>query len=115
MILDGFESVEHIKTEYNITYNDLQGYNILVATFNPGNYNGSSVVIMEKEGKLYIVDVGYCDHYYLHRLDGSWKPYETTLEILMKTAAIKKATGGYSTFVSAVEMLVGMIPPELVK
>lgn len=86
MIIDGFEDIEDLKKEYEITDEQLQGYEILFACYETGCYDGSSIVLLKKDDKLYIIDAGHCSCY---GLEGQWYPVETTKELLIREANAK--------------------------
>lgn len=72
--------LESLKCDFNITFKELEGINILLASYDFSyEYGGEAFVLFEKDGKLYEVNASY-DIYY--GLEGQWEPEETTIEAL---------------------------------
>ena len=58
---------------------ELEGCNILLASYSTESYEGYAFVLYEKDGTLYEVNGSHCSCY---GLDGQWEPEETSLEAL---------------------------------
>lgn len=74
-----FKSVEDITSNYTVPAGELNGATIHLAWYGYGDYCGSSLVIYEKNGKLYEVNGSHCSCY---GLEDQWRPEETTWEAL---------------------------------
>lgn len=84
--LDLMKYLNEFKTRKDIASNyqgsaaeDLRGATIHLAWYGYGSYCGSSLVIYEKDGKLFEVNGSHCS---CHGLEGQWQPAETTWEAL---------------------------------
>lgn len=75
MYLTNFEKTEDIITEYQAPKDALDGAKIHLAWYGYGSYCGDSLVIFEKDGKLYEVNGSHCS---CHGLEGQWQPEETS-------------------------------------
>ena len=62
--------------DFEITEGDLEGVEILLASYTYENYSGDAFVLFRKGGKLYEVNGGHCSCY---GLEGQWDPEETTV------------------------------------
>jgi hypothetical protein len=87
--------LEGLKYDFMISDADLQGVNILLASYTYEDYSGYAFVLFEKNGKLYEVNGSHCSCYGLETEDIShgetqWQPEETT-----KEALIHRLTEGY--------------------
>lgn len=87
MILDGFDDLNDLKKQYEITDEQLEGYEILFACYEQGGYEGSSIVILKKENKLFLNEASHCSCY---GLEGQWDPIETCKEVLVKEIDSKR-------------------------
>jgi hypothetical protein len=72
--------LEGMKSDFGISDADLQGVNILLASYTYRDYEGDAFVLFEKGGQLYEVNGGHCSCY---GLEGQWEPEETTKESLL--------------------------------
>lgn len=79
MYIDGFTEREDIAREFQIDADQLEGCQILFACYKTGNYEGSALVIYEKDGKLYEVHGSHCSCY---GLENQWEPEETSFEAI---------------------------------
>ena len=77
---DGFENVDGMMKDFDITSEELEGVEILYACYNGGGYDGEAHVIFRKDGKLYEVNGSHCSCY---GLEGQWKPEETSAEAML--------------------------------
>lgn len=75
MYLTNFEKTEDIIYEYGAPEDALTGAIIHLAWYGYGSYCGDSLVIFEKDGKLYEVNGSHCS---CHGLEGQWQPEETS-------------------------------------
>lgn len=73
-------SLQQLMDDFAIKEEDLEGVNILVASYTYECYSGSAFVIFEKDGKLYEVNGGHCSCY---GLEHQWQPEETSVDELI--------------------------------
>jgi len=71
--------LEGLKKDFEINDTDLEGVNIVLASYGNEGYDGSAEVLFEKDDKLYMVGGGHCSCY---GLEGQWEPQETTWETI---------------------------------
>lgn len=83
-----FKSVDDIIYQYQAPADALNGATIYLAWYGYGDYEGSSLVVFEKDGKLYEVNGSHCSCY---GLDGQWEPEETSWAAL----ATRQISGYY--------------------
>lgn len=99
MFYEDFESIEHLKKEFDITDEDLKEVEILFAVYRVCCYEGQSIVLFKKEDKFYIVDAAHCS---CHGLEGQWSPTETN-EKALKMEIDAKSNYHYEEFESFIE------------
>lgn len=58
---------------------ELQGIQVLLASYREANYGGDAFVFFRKDGKLFEVNGSHCSWY---GLEGQWWPEETSVEAL---------------------------------
>lgn len=71
--------IEHIKSDFEITDDELEGVEILLAFYTYEDYSGDAFVLFRKNGKLFEVNAGHCSCY---GLEHQWEPEETIIESL---------------------------------
>jgi hypothetical protein len=76
---DYTDSLEQLKYDFEITDEDLEGINIILADYTYEYYSGNAFVLFEKDGKLYEVNGSHCSCY---GLEGQWTYEEVLLEEL---------------------------------
>lgn len=81
LYLNDFSSVHDVVSNYEISYEELNGVNIILADYAQEGYEGSSFVLFEQAGKLYEVNGSHCSCF---GLEGQWEPQEVLLEELIK-------------------------------
>lgn len=69
MLLDGFDSVEDIQKQYEISDKEIEGVEILCAYYHSEWYEGESAVLFKKNNEYHLVEAGHCSCY---GLEGSW-------------------------------------------
>ena len=79
MYLECFADLEDMARSFEIDPSQLEGCRILFASYVAGGYEGSALVIYEREGKLYEVNGSHCSCY---GLENQWEPEETSMEAL---------------------------------
>lgn len=99
MFHEDFESIEHLKKQYEITDQDLEGVEILYAVYRIGSYDGQSIVLLKKNDKLFIIDASHCSCY---GLETQWCPIETC-EGALKKEIEAKSSYRYEEFDSFIE------------
>ena len=74
---DSFENCSDIMNEFKVSKaQQISGRQIIFAAYGTEEeYEGEALVIFEKNGKLYEVNGSHCS---CMRLEGQWKPEETT-------------------------------------
>lgn len=77
--------------DFGITEEQLQGVEILLASYSYEDYSGSAFVLFRKDGKLFEVNGSHCSCYGLSERDymgnsteSQWDPEETSKEALLK-------------------------------
>lgn len=61
--LHGFSNVQDILDQYELDKSALDGVTIICAYYENEDYDGSSAVLYEKDGKIYLVEAGHCSCY----------------------------------------------------
>ena len=117
MFIEVFKSVDDIVKEYGGTrwgadadetperdaiQAQLKDATIHLAWYGYGSYCGESLVIYEKDGRLYEVNASHCSCY---GLKGQWKPEETSWAALAKRK-IYDGCDGSTTAQSTLQSLV---------
>jgi hypothetical protein len=101
--LTNFKSIEDVIENYQAPADALEGATVYLAWYGYGSYDGSSLVIFEKDGKLYEVNGSHCSCY---GLETQWKPEETTWEALGMRKLDDDYTSGSSDAQKALTILV---------
>lgn len=84
VFVEGWSNVSEMCNDFQISEQELEGCEIIVAAYEQGGYEGSAYVLFEKNGQLYQVSAGHCSCY---GLEGSWSPEETSKEAIAHIAA----------------------------
>lgn len=79
MYLGNITDKEDIAREFQISTSELDGCKIIFAAYTCESYEGSALVIFQKDGKLFEVNGSHCSCY---GLEDQWSPEETSLEAL---------------------------------
>lgn len=103
-----WSSVEDMKRDFwpgysrNDTYrNELDGVEIIAASYNTGNYEGDCKVLYRQDGKLYEIDFSHCSCY---GLEGAWcHSVETTPETLAMQILSKYSSHDHGQYHKTVE------------
>lgn len=66
--------------DYNKNLDFLEGFEVLLASYENECYEGTAYVLLRKDGKLYEVHASHCSCY---GLEGQWSPEETTPESII--------------------------------
>ncbi len=74
-----WKSLDDVARDFHIPRETFEGAEVLFALYNSGGYDGSAVVILRRNGKLYRVDGGHCSCY---GLEDQWQEDETSVEAL---------------------------------
>lgn len=90
--LTNFKNKKDIETSYDTKLSD--DIEILLAWYGYGSYDGSSFVLFRQNGKLYEVNGSHCSCF---RLEGQWKPEETTVKSLKHIVVEGKKFRDYSS------------------
>ena len=76
---NGFEDKKAIAEQFEIDISELESCNIVFAAYTCESYEGSALILFEKNDKLYEVSGSHCS---CNGLEGQWQPEETSLEAL---------------------------------
>lgn len=79
IFIQNFTSVEDVIREYAAPADALKGATVHLAWYGYGDYCGSSLVVFEKDGKLFEVNGSHCS---CNGLEDQWSPEETLWEAL---------------------------------
>jgi hypothetical protein len=79
MFLNNWSDVEGMKSDFQIGDAELEGVEILLASYGTPSYEGYAFVLFRKDGLLFEVNGSHCSCY---GLEGQWEPEETTVESL---------------------------------
>lgn len=71
--------IEQLKSDFEINDKELEGIEILLASYSYHYYSGEAFVLCRKDGKLYEVNGNHCSCY---GLEGQWALEETNIEVL---------------------------------
>ena len=74
-----FESVDHIKKEFDSDCDGLEDSEVLIAIYDHEPYEGMAIVVFKRDGKLYEAHGEHCSCY---ELEGQWEMEETSLGAL---------------------------------
>ena len=74
-----FKNNADVIEQYSAPKDSLKGAKVFLAWYGYGSYCGASLVVFEREGKLYEVNGSHCSCY---GLEGQWQPEETSWEAL---------------------------------
>lgn len=87
---NGWEKLEDLHKDF-LDYGDwdkgkrLEGFptdeEILFASYATGNYEGDSLVLFKRDGKLYLNEASHCSCY---GLEGRWEPTEVVPEQVLR-------------------------------
>lgn len=77
--VENFSDVESVIGAYEAPANSLDNAVVHLAWYGYGSYCGSSLVVFEKDGKLYEVNGSHCS---CNGLEGQWEPEETSWDAL---------------------------------
>lgn len=101
--LEEFKNESDIIEQYAAPNDALEGAKVLLAWYGYGEYCGDSLVIFEKDSKLFEVNGSHCS---CNGLEGQWQPDETS----WKALAMRELSDHYGGGKEADEIL-----KELVK
>lgn len=86
MFLNNWKDIEEMKSDFWPNYNEpkyageLDGANVLLASYGTPSYEGYAFVLFERGGELYEVNGSHCSCY---GLEDQWAPEQTTVAELM--------------------------------
>lgn len=75
-----FSGYKNVCDEFQIPLKQLNEYEVLVAAYIYGDYEGYAFLLLRKDEKLYEVHASHCSCY---GLEGQFEPEETTSQALM--------------------------------
>lgn len=70
---------EALLLDFEIDAAELEGVEILLASYDYHEYAGEAFVLFRRAGRLYEVNASHCSCF---ELEGMWRPEETTVEAL---------------------------------
>jgi hypothetical protein len=77
--IENFDNNADIIAKYDIPADTLDGAIVHLAWYGYGDYSGKSLVVLERDGKLYEVNASHCSCY---GLEEQWYEEETSWEAL---------------------------------
>jgi len=92
VFLGDWSNTSDVINDFGVTEVEVDGYNIIVAAYETGSYEGSAFVLLEKDGKYFEVNGGHCSCY---GLEGQWE-LEEVPEVALKHR-VEKGDGGYNS------------------
>lgn len=75
------DGIDGVKNDFEIGQSELDGVEVLLASYSYQCYEGDAFVLFRKDGLLFEVNGGHCSCY---GLEGQWEPEETSVEALRK-------------------------------
>lgn len=91
VFLDGFDDRESVASQFSNGWDDsdtqafleseMAGYEVVVAAYNQGGYEGDAFVLLKKDGQYYEVHGSHCSCF---GLEGQWEPEEAPEEALRR-------------------------------
>lgn len=72
--------LQEIMSDFRITDADIEGVEIILASYSYQDYSGDAFVLFLKNGKYYEVNGGHCSCY---GLEGQWEPEEASINELL--------------------------------
>jgi hypothetical protein len=91
MYLQNFEDNDDIINSYAAPADALAEATVFLAWYGYGCYCGSSLVVYEKDGKLYEVNGNHCS---CSGLEDQWQPEETSWDALAERTCGSDCEGG---------------------
>jgi hypothetical protein len=116
MFLNNWSSLEEMKGDFWPSYGgpnyagQLDGTNVLLASYGTPSHEGYAFVLFERDGKLYEVHGSHCSCY---GLEGQWEPEETTVEALrhqLDNGALGAAQYDENPFATELRQVLGALP-----
>ena len=101
--IEEFNSESDIIKQYAAPADALSGATVLLAWYGYGDYCGDSLVIFERDGKLWEVNGSHCSYF---ELEGQWCPEETTWESLAKRNLTGECAGSLEADKSLHELVI---------
>ena len=98
-------SLHTLEEHFGITSRDLQGVEILLASYNLDDYQGEAFILFVRDGVLY--EVNGC-HDALDDMHGQWEPEDTFIDALrhrMENGCLGKGKGGANLFADELRFL----------
>ena len=113
MFLNNWDCLEDMKGDFwpkgeigfseGRTERELEGVEIVLASYGTPSYEGYAFVLFKKDGKLYEVNASHCSCY---GLEGQWEPERTSVEdLLYRVEKGRLGVGDYDENPFAIELL----------
>lgn len=86
--LHDWTTKEEMIRDFGIQDSEVEGVNVIVASYTYEDYSGDAYVLFEKDGKLFEVHGGHCSCYglsennYSGSTGGQWQPEQIEIEAL---------------------------------
>lgn len=87
-----FQDKSDIVQQFQLHEHALDNVDILLASYECADYEGSAFVLFEEDGKLYEVNGSHCSCY---GLEGQWQPEETLVEALVHRITVGQLGNSY--------------------
>lgn len=97
--MGNWSNSEGMLGDFNADASVLEGYNVVVAIYEYGHYDGTAFVLLEKDGNYFEVNGSHCSCY---GLEGQWS-LEESAELALKHRYEKG--DGYGCFGSVSDVL----------
>jgi hypothetical protein len=95
-----FANMDDLCRNFNIDEKtDLEGADVLLASYDIDGYEGTAFVLYQQNGKLYEVNASHCSCY---GLEEGWNPEETSVEAIR--FRMEQGTLGYNSDVFRAEL-----------
>lgn len=105
-----FDSAESVAGEFGIDVSVVHGVNMIAAMYTYENYEGTALVLFEKDGKFYRIEAGHCSCYgldaqgYSGESDTQWQPEEIEFEYLQNW--VKNTPGDFGEMAVAIDAFI---------
>ena len=100
-VFDGWEDAEHMVGDFGEDLDVLEGYRVIVATYDTGDYSGDAFVLLVKDdGTYYEVNGSHCSCY---GLENQWSLEEVNEAALKVRCESKHRYGGFAMASAEIE------------
>lgn len=99
-VFDGWNDAEQMVAEFGVGMDAIEGYRVIVATYDTGNYSGDAFVLLEKNGNYYEVNGSHCSCY---GLEDCWELEDVTEAALKIRCESSYRYGGFAMASDAIK------------